>query len=66
MNNNLFVLELLLHCACQTPQFCPGTVAAQTSKQPELDHFGGNIPIESSRTIAWKHFSGIYPPPAAY
>jgi hypothetical protein len=66
MNNNLFVLEFLLKWHCQTPQFCPGMVGAHTSKQPELDPFGGNIPIESSRSIAWKHFSGIYPPPAAH
>jgi len=66
MNNNLFVLKFLLNWHCQTLQFCPGTIQAHKSKQPKRNHFGGNIPIESSRSIAWKHFSGIYPPPAAH
>jgi len=63
MDNNLLVLVYLLQCACLTRQFCIGNINAHTSSEPIENHFGGKVHIESSRLLAWKHFSGIYPPP---
>jgi ankyrin repeat protein len=63
MNNNLLIIEYLLQCSCQVQQFCHGFNFHIKHTHTKLNHFGGNINIESARLLAWKHFSGIYPPP---